>query len=39
MSDEELTAAGVFPDLVRLSVGLENVPDLIEDLDRALKGV
>ena len=39
MSDEELLAAGVSPDLVRLSVGLENKDDLIEDLDRALKSI
>jgi O-acetylhomoserine (thiol)-lyase len=36
MNDEELAAAGVSPDLVRLSVGLENREDLIEDLDQAL---
>ena len=39
MSDEELLAAGVSPDLVRLSVGLENKDDLIEDLAQALKSV
>ena len=39
MSDEELLAAGVSPDLVRLSVGLENKDDLIEDLDQALRRV
>ena len=37
MNDAELEAAGVSADLVRLSCGLENVDDLIEDLDRALK--
>jgi O-acetylhomoserine (thiol)-lyase len=36
MSDEELIAAGVGPDLVRLSVGIENVDDIIEDLKNAL---
>ncbi len=36
MNDEELTAAGVSPDLVRLSVGLEDAEDLIADIDRAL---
>ena len=36
MSDEELLAAGVSPDLVRLSVGLESKEDLIEDLAQAL---
>ncbi len=36
LSDEELLEAGVTPDLVRLSVGLENIDDLIEDIDQAL---
>ncbi|MBE7092397.1 MAG: O-acetylhomoserine aminocarboxypropyltransferase/cysteine synthase [Clostridiales bacterium] len=36
MSDDELVAAGVSPDLIRLSVGIENVDDLICDLDQAL---
>ena len=36
MNDEELAAAGVSPDLVRLSVGLEHKADLIADLEQAL---
>lgn len=36
MSDEELKAAGVSADLVRLSCGLENKDDLIEDIKAAL---
>ena len=36
MNDEELLAAGVAPDLVRLSVGLENADDLIADIKNAL---
>lgn len=36
MNDEELKAAGVSPDLVRLSCGLESAEDLIEDIDKAL---
>lgn len=36
MSDEELLAGGVKPDLVRLSVGLEGAEDLIADIDQAL---
>jgi O-acetylhomoserine (thiol)-lyase len=36
MSDEELVAAGVAPDLIRLSVGLEDPDDLIADLEQAL---
>ncbi|MBQ7775548.1 MAG: O-acetylhomoserine aminocarboxypropyltransferase/cysteine synthase [Lachnospiraceae bacterium] len=37
MNDEELKAAGVGPDLVRLSVGIENVNDIIADLAQALE--
>ena len=37
MNDEELVAAGVSPDLVRLSVGIENVNDIIADLKQALE--
>lgn len=37
MNDEELMAAGVSPDLVRLSCGLENSDDLIEDIKQALE--
>ena len=36
MSDEELTAAGVPSDLVRLSVGIEDADDLIADIEQAL---
>ncbi len=36
MTDEELIAGGVGPDLVRLSVGIENAADIIEDLEQAL---
>ncbi len=38
MNDEELLAAGVLPELVRLSCGLESAEDLIADLDHALRG-
>ena len=37
MSDEELLAAGVSPDLVRYSCGLEDAADLIADIDQALE--
>ena len=37
MNDEELKAAGVGPDLIRLSVGIENVNDIIADLAQALE--
>ncbi len=36
LNEEELEAAGVTPDTVRLSVGIEHIDDLIEDLDQAL---
>ena len=39
MTDEELTAAGVPSDLVRLSCGLENYNDLISDISAALEEV
>jgi len=37
MNDEELKAAGVSPDLIRMSVGIEDVRDLIADIDQALE--
>ncbi len=37
LSDDERLAAGAGPDVVRLSVGIETVEDLIADLDRALQ--
>ncbi len=39
MSDSELVAAGVSPDLVRLSCGIESADDLIADLAQALETV
>ena len=39
MNDEELVAAGVSPDLIRLSVGIEDLDDLIADVEQALAGV
>lgn len=35
MTDEQLVAAGIGQGLVRLSVGLENVEDIIVDLEQA----
>ena len=35
ISDEQLREAGVAPDLVRLSVGIENVEDIIADREQA----
>ena len=37
LSPEEQEETGATPDFVRLSVGLESVDDLIDDLDQALK--
>ena len=37
MTDAELEAAGVSPDLIRLSCGLENAQNLIDDIAQALK--
>jgi len=37
LSVEEQTLTGVTPDFIRLSVGIENADDIIEDLDQALK--
>lgn len=39
MTDEQLKAAGVAPDLIRLSVGIENVEDIMADIEQALKKV
>jgi O-acetylhomoserine (thiol)-lyase len=37
LSDEQQIAAGVSPDFIRVSVGIEDVEDIIADLDQALK--
>ena len=37
MTDEQLVDAGVAPDLIRLSVGIENVDDIIADLQQAIE--
>jgi O-acetylhomoserine (thiol)-lyase len=36
LTEDELVAAGVAPEMVRLSVGIEYIDDLIADLDQAL---
>jgi O-acetylhomoserine (thiol)-lyase len=36
LSPEELEASGVSEDLVRLSIGIEHIDDIIEDIDQAL---
>ena len=37
LSDEQLRAAGIAPDLIRLSIGLEDAEDIIADLKQALE--
>ena len=38
-SPQELEESGIAPGLIRLSVGLENVEDILRDLDQALAGL
>jgi O-acetylhomoserine (thiol)-lyase len=38
LSNEEQLAVGVTPDFIRLSIGLEHIDDILEDLDQALSG-
>ena len=39
MNDEELHGAGITPDLVRLSVGIEDIDDILDDVSQALDQV
>ena len=39
MNDQELVEAGVQPDLIRFSVGIENIDDIIDDLNQALANI
>lgn len=39
LNEDELAAAGVSPDLVRISVGIENIEDIIADIEQALAQV
>ena len=39
MNDDELIAAGVLPDLIRFSCGLESSEDLINDIKNALDNI
>lgn len=39
MNDQQLAEAGVSPGMIRLSIGIENVNDIIEDLAQALESV
>ena len=36
LSDEQLLEAGIRPDLIRFSVGIENADDIIADIEQAL---
>ena len=37
LTDEQLVDAGITPDLVRLSVGIENIDDILADIAQALE--
>jgi O-acetylhomoserine (thiol)-lyase len=37
LTDEQLIEAGISPDLIRLSVGIEDADDLIEDIRQAIE--
>lgn len=39
LSDEEQASSGVKPDLIRVSVGIEHIDDIIEDFDRSFKKI
>lgn len=36
LSDEQLVEAGVQPDLIRFSVGIEGIEDILADIDQAM---
>ena len=36
LTDAQLEAAGISADLIRMSIGIENVKDIIEDIEQAL---
>jgi O-acetylhomoserine (thiol)-lyase len=37
LSEENQKAGGITPDLIRLSIGIENADDIIEDIDQAIE--
>ena len=39
LSDDQLAAAGITPGMIRLSVGLEHVDDILDDIKQALEKV
>ena len=38
LNEEEQARAGVTPDFIRLSIGIEDLDDILWDLDQALEG-
>ena len=38
VSEKDQVAGGITPDMVRLSIGIEDVDDIINDIDQALTG-
>ena len=36
LSEEQLISSGVAPDLIRLSIGIEYIDDILDDIDQAL---
>ncbi len=38
LSEEDQASGGITPDMVRLSIGIEDIEDIINDIDQALKG-
>ena len=39
LSDEQQREAGLMPELIRLSIGIEHKDDIVADLDQALRGL
>ena len=39
LTDEQLKEAGIGPEMIRMSVGIENIKDIIEDIDNALENM
>ena len=39
LTEEELKEQGIYPNTIRLSIGTENIDDIIQDLDEAFKAI
>ena len=39
LSEDELRKAGISPELIRLSIGLEHIDDIVDALDKALEAI